>query len=594
MDDHDAAVSRGSAERRGWLEPWFAWLDSALHRELLRLRTRYPLSLDELHGLYISDTFVDALLGAREGESFIRDVARIDERRQALRRELAERPTPVAHVSGEFGLGFAEACTLVICLAPEIELRYRTIYAYLADDVRKRLPTVELCVRLIGNDLDVATLLDARAPLFAHGLVEAVKSADEPAWLGAGLALADPVRTYLLGIDVDRPAARSAKRRVVLVECGDSSSCAAAVADEEGCELVHVDERCDRPLTEVLIRARLRGQLLHAPTPGGADAVGAMLAAPVHLVLGPEWQPHLGGVDFETTNGPRVTPATAARARHALATLAQPVRLSYTWDDLVLPAPTTARLRELASALAARDKVFDEWGFRRLSGGYSSVRVLFSGASGTGKTMSAAVIAREVGLELFQVDVSAVVSKYIGDTEKNLERIFRAAEGSDVLLLFDEADALFGKRSEVADAHDRYANIEASYLLQRVERYDGVLILATNLTANLDEAFSRRLHGEIEFPLPDERAREQLWRKAFPPPAPIGDDVNPALLAAQFQLSGGDIRNVALAAAFLAAHERAPIGLAHVMRALARQRHRQGKLPTLAEFGQYLHLVRAE
>jgi SpoVK/Ycf46/Vps4 family AAA+-type ATPase len=277
-----------------------------------------------------------------------------------------------------------------------------------------------------------------------------------------------------------------------------------------------------------------------------------------------------------------------------LATLAQPVRLSYTWDDLVLPAPTTARLRELASALAARDKVFDEWGFRRLSGGYSSVRVLFSGASGTGKTMSAAVIAREVGLELFQVDVSAVVSKYIGDTEKNLERIFRAAEGSDVLLLFDEADALFGKRSEVADAHDRYANIEASYLLQRVERYDGVLILATNLTANLDEAFSRRLHGEIEFPLPDERAREQLWRKAFPPPAPIGDDVKPALLAAQFQLSGGDIRNVALAAAFLAAHERAPIGLAHVMRALARQRHRQGKLPTLAEFGQYLHLVRAE
>jgi SpoVK/Ycf46/Vps4 family AAA+-type ATPase len=270
------------------------------------------------------------------------------------------------------------------------------------------------------------------------------------------------------------------------------------------------------------------------------------------------------------------------------------VPLVYGWDDLVLPAPTAARLREFAGALVSRGEVFDGWGFRRLAGGHCSLRVLFTGASGTGKTMSAAVIARQAGLELFQVDISAVVSKYIGETEKNLEAVFRVAEGSDVLLFFDEADALFGKRSEVSDAHDRYANIEAAYLLQRVERYDGVLILATNIAANMDEAFGRRLHAEIEFPLPDEQARERLWRKAFPPAAPVAADVDPALLARQFQLTGGEIRNVALASAFLAAYEGRPIGLAHVMRSLARQRHRQGKLPTLAEFGQYLHLVRAE
>jgi hypothetical protein len=441
------------------------------------------------------------------------------------------------------------------------------------------------------------TLLDSRSSLFTDGLVEVVRTASEPTWRGAGLLLADPVRMHLLGIDRTRASARAAPRRVVLVESGDSGRSATVLASQERCEVAQVGEKHsahDRPLTDLLIRARLRGQVLHAPTPGAADAVEAILAAPIHLVLGREWLPHLGAVEFETVIGPRVTPATAARSRHALATLAQPVRLTYTWNDLVLPSPTMARLRELASALASRDTVFDEWGFRRLSGGHSSVRMLFSGASGTGKTMSAAVLAREVGLELFQVDVSAVVSKYIGETEKNLEAIFRAAEGSDVVLLFDEADALFGKRSEVADAHDRYANIETSYLLQRMERYDGVLILATNLTANMDEAFSRRLHGEIQFPLPDEPARQELWRKAFPSVAPVGDDVTPALLAAQFQITGGDIRNVALAAAFLASHECAPIGLAHVMRALARQRHRQGKIPTLAEFGQYLHLVRAD
>jgi adenylate kinase family enzyme len=288
----------------------------------------------------------------------------------------------------------------------------------------------------------------------------------------------------------------------------------------------------------------------------------------------------------------------AQRARDqcgsGLQTLARPVEPVYGWDDLVLPPASLLRLHELAAAIRHRHQVFDAWSFRRLSGGFSSVRVLFSGASGTGKTMSAAVIAGELGLQLCRVDLSSVVSKYIGETEKNLERVFAAAEDANALLMFDEADALFGKRSDVSDAHDRYANIEVAYLLQRMETYDGVLLLATNMAANMDEAFSRRLHLEIEFPLPDELARERLWRRALPEAAPVAGDLDHAFLARMFPLSGGEIRNVALSAAFLAAHEEQPIGMDQLVRAIARQRRRQGKLPTAAEFKDYLHLVRTE
>jgi hypothetical protein len=456
---------------------------------------------------------------------------------------------------------------------------------------------VDLCTRLTGGG---PALLDPCSPIFAEGLVDVVREVAAPTWRGAGLLLCDPVRTYLLDLDRTSGAERPDAPRVLLVDTDDPAPTAEALAAAEGSrEVVHLRPAqlgagCRSALRDALLRARLHGAVLHAAEPGCPDAVAAVLAAPLHLVLGRDWRPHVGDVAHEAVPAPPASPLARARASHALATLAQRVELAHTWDDLVLPAATMARLRELSSAVSRREQVFGDWGFRRSSGGYSSLRMLFTGESGTGKTMSAAVVAHEAGLELFQVDVSAVVSKYIGETEKNLERIFRAAEGSDALLFFDEADALFGKRSEVSDAHDRYANIEASYLLQRVERYDGVLVLATNLAVNMDEAFSRRIHGEIEFPLPDEAARKTLWRKAFPRGAPLGEDVDAALLAAQFPLTGGEIRNIALAAAFLAAHERTPIEASHVMRSIARQRHRQGKLPTFAEFGEYLRLVRVE
>ena len=202
------------------------------------------------------------------------------------------------------------------------------------------------------------------------------------------------------------------------------------------------------------------------------------------------------------------------------------------------------------------------WGFGRKLAQGKGVTALFAGPSGTGKTMAAEVIAGELGLDLYKIDLAGVVSKYIGETEKNLDRIFAAAEDANAILFFDEADALFGKRSEVRDAHDRYANIEIAYLLQKMEEYDGVAILATNLRSNLDEAFVRRLAFTVHFPFPDEADRRRIWRGIWPAATPLAADVDLDFLAAQFKLSGGNIKNIALAAAFLAAADGRPVAMA--------------------------------
>jgi SpoVK/Ycf46/Vps4 family AAA+-type ATPase len=286
--------------------------------------------------------------------------------------------------------------------------------------------------------------------------------------------------------------------------------------------------------------------------------------------------------------------AARAAGGAGLGAIAERVDAEPTWDDLVLPEATLRRLRELADAIRARHRVFDSWDFGRATTGRSGVRVLLSGPSGTGKTMSTSVLARDLGLELYRIDLSAVVSKYIGETEKNLERVLSAAERSNALLLFDEADALFGKRSEVSDSHDRYANIEIAFLLQRIEAFDGVLLLATNLPGNLDDAFARRMQFHLEFPLPDRVARERLWRQAIPAAAPRADDLDPAFLAGMFPLAGGDIRSAALQAAFLAAHADEPIGMRHLVRAVARLRRQHGKLPSAAEFKEYVKYARED
>ncbi|MEJ3746713.1 ATP-binding protein [Actinomycetes bacterium KLBMP 9797] len=264
------------------------------------------------------------------------------------------------------------------------------------------------------------------------------------------------------------------------------------------------------------------------------------------------------------------------------------VRPRRTWEDLIVPPDDARQLRELAARHRGRDVVYRQWGFPSVPS--TGTVALFAGPSGTGKTLAAEVVAGELGLDLYKVDLSAVVSKYIGETEKNLERIFGAAAAGDLVLFFDEADALFGKRSEVSDAHDRYANIEVAYLLQRLETYDGLVVLATNLQRNIDQAFLRRISFAVDFVLPEEEQRRAIWARSFPAGAPTVD-LDLDFLARQFKITGGVIHNAALGAAFRAADDGSPITMRHVALALKREFQKLGRLRTEVEFERYFHLV---
>lgn len=257
--------------------------------------------------------------------------------------------------------------------------------------------------------------------------------------------------------------------------------------------------------------------------------------------------------------------AGRSQSRPQLDDLARRIEANTGWDDLVLPEPQLALLREIALHLKHYRTVYEEWGFAGKGPRGTGISALFSGASGTGKTTAAEILANELRLDLYRIDLSSVVSKYIGETEKNLRRIFDAAESGGAILLFDEADALFGKRSEVRDSHDRYANIEVSYLLQRIENYRGLAILTTNMRSALDPAFLRRIRFIVTFPFPDASQRSGIWRRMFPPATPLsGLDWD---RLAQLNVAGGNIRNIALNAAFLAAADRQPVTMSHILRA---------------------------
>jgi len=270
-----------------------------------------------------------------------------------------------------------------------------------------------------------------------------------------------------------------------------------------------------------------------------------------------------------------------------LGQLAQPVATAHGFPDLVLPADKLDSLREIVRRVRHRRTVMEQWGFGELSARGRGLVALFFGPSGTGKTMAADVIAHELGMQLFRIDLAGVVSKYIGETEKNLRAVFEEADRADAVLFFDEADALFGKRSEVKDAHDRYANIEIDYLLQRIEQFEGVAILATNVRGHLDPAFLRRIHITVEFALPQEAERRGLWQRSFPPAAPRAADIDWDFLAGRFELSGGAIRSAAFGAAFLAAERARAIGMPEIVRALHGELAKAGRRVAAADFGHY-------
>ncbi len=274
-----------------------------------------------------------------------------------------------------------------------------------------------------------------------------------------------------------------------------------------------------------------------------------------------------------------------------LESLAHPIVPRRQWFDLVLPDDRNQQLKEICSYVKYRTRVYEQWGFdRKLSSG-KGLTALFSGAPGTGKTMTAEVLAGDLRLELYKIDLSSVVSKYIGETEKHLSRIFEAGEASNAILFFDEADALFGKRTQVSDARDRYANLEVSYLLQRLEEYEGIVILATNFRRNMDDAFLRRLNFTVDFPLPAEKERRLIWDRILPEELPRSENLDLAFMARQFELAGGNIRNIALTAAFLAAEDNSEMTMNHLIRATQREYQKMGKVLREEEFGKYAELI---
>jgi ATPase family associated with various cellular activities (AAA)/Winged helix domain, variant len=271
--------------------------------------------------------------------------------------------------------------------------------------------------------------------------------------------------------------------------------------------------------------------------------------------------------------------ACRRRARPRMDDLAQRIERDAGWDDIVLPEPQMRALRAIAAQVRHRAQVYEDWGFGEKAGGRGlSVSALFSGPSGAGKTLAAEVLGTALDLDVYRIDLASVVSKWIGETEKNLRRVFDAADEGCAILLFDEADALFGKRSEVRDSHDRYANIEVSYLLQRLEAYRGLTILTTNLRSHIDEAFLRRLRFVIDFPFPSPSERAEIWARTFPPQTPT-EGLDRKLLA-QLNVVGGSIRNIALNAAFIAADRERPVGMAEVLAAARLEYEKAGRAMT--------------
>lgn len=635
-----------------------ARLDAALGREVLRLRTRYQLSLDEFRGLFISDEQVDAVLG--RAPSLPPDWATLP----------AREPHPALDaISAMFGLSDVETDILLLAVAPDLDPAYATLIAYLNDDVRRRWPTADVTRRLFGN----ATALDPGSTLFASRLLLPIEPTERIAAPLAEFA-PNPILTNHLtgaGIADNRglalepavagdpgplaavlPLLAAGETPLVLLTGTRAENVTTAVrALNRSVVRVSLAADTQARLRDGILAARLSGALLLAePDVATLPAMAPLLrAARVPIILklpdDPGWRPALSGlpaveIAFTTPDATsrrqlwadalrragvhadaavlaetadrfrlsqrqieaaaeslRIASATPDRtalltaARHQagaeLGGLAQRLDTTHSWSDLVLPTATMRLLRHLAGAIRHRERVYLDWGF----GGGPGVTALFSGGPGTGKSMSASVLAREAGLDIWRIDLSSVVSKYIGETEKHLDRIFALARDGNAILFFDEADALFGKRSEVKDAHDRYANIEVAFLLQRLEAFDGVVILASNLARNVDPAFSRRMHFVIEFALPDAALRERLWRASIPGRAPLATDVDLAFLARQFAFAGGDIRVAALDAAFAAAADDTSIDMTRLCQAVSRQLLKQGKVPAASDFRPYQALL---
>jgi winged helix domain-containing protein/ATPase family protein associated with various cellular activities (AAA) len=645
----------------------FDELERAVRAAVEGVAASDPSPLDPFRGLYVSDE--QALRLARE-----QDVGEIDAR--------------LAEASARLGLSELERSVLAACAAPELSPRYGRLYAYLHDDVTRKLASPRLAARLLAGtgaaEGEVLACFAADRPLRARGALRVLDAGGPVPLAERQVKAADRIAAFLLGTALDEPA-RDGRLRVVPPPAYDPGRSATveelrgALAVDSTLAVVVAGPDADailamalgRPLAVLdaaqvpdatavldaeLAAALTDGQLcfdgLERLDPGERTRVQLALAArderSLFCTASREAAVALGDATVLVIEAPMPSlaerrevwaaltaaenvdevaakfrlsvrqiaeGAEAARlaaasrgdgtplpadldlgARQASSTrigeLATRLEPAFDWDDLVLPERQCEVLASISGYLRHRDLVLSEWGYERAVARDQGLKVLFAGESGTGKTMAGQVIAHDLGLELFRIDLATIVSKYIGETEKNLDRIFDAADGSNAILFFDEADALFGKRSEVRDSHDRYANIEVAYLLQKMESYAGAVILATNFRQNLDEAFLRRLDFVIDFPFPESEDRERIWRLLLPEQAPLAADIDVPFLATQFKLSGGSIRNVSLAAAFLAAEDSGSIAMGHLIRGVALEYGKLGRLTLESDFDRFHELIK--
>lgn len=599
------------------LAAWETYADALLDNEILAL------------GPTADDPLQEAVL-RRLGESGLDDKAkkritrRLEDADEALSASIADPTTPYDFVVWNAGLDAVAARVLALAAAIEIEPSRQRVARVLAGT--QAGGASQGLVRRLFGEAGVASVLPDGG-LSRTCLLEPVETAGP--WSSQALHVARPVVAAFLGAahrDDDLPAdavlvwdsaVDPEGDGFVLVSGGDQTS-----RRRIGMERVAGSRFVVTPLpsTEREWRAVVRhcaafGCAAICETDGNLDSHARhwIDRSPVSIVLASRRQvrvdalperefveftvPAAEGVDPETGHhidaeqrrlAQKALPSVGGDLDAALRRVATGHLDSFavrttpgrSWNELVLPESQLAQLGELVERYRHRSQVYHRWGFTARPS--TGVTALFSGPSGTGKTMTAEIVATDLGLDLYRVDLSAVVSKYIGETEKNLESVFAASSAGNLVLFFDEADALFGKRTEVSDARDRYANIETSYLLQRLERYEGVVILATNLRNNIDSAFLRRVDLSVEFEMPDERHRRRIWEVVFPKVAPL-DGVDFDVLAGEFEMSGGAIRNAAVHSAFLAAAGESSITMDHVLTGVQREFQKEGRLRTQAD-----------
>ncbi len=695
-------------------------IDLIINLNLEKWRAEHSEGVDDLQGLYISESEVNAILQAPpyqlkvdvrsnpqhdKIETITREI-----NRKKIESIKAGKELRLHLLSQLFHLQSCEADILLICLVPELDLRYEKLYSYLQDDVTKKRPTVDLVINLLSSFMEdklrMREIFSPPAPLIRNHLVY-LTADDQLPLLSRSIKVDERIISFILGsseidqrirnfsaiIEPDRSLgdiilSDDTKNTVIeLIKPGmkvpvlffhgsygtGKKLMAEAICRELNTPLFVVDcgalkgNDCSETIRFILREALLQNSALYlegfdslldsgvnikyllqeldlfpnwvflsgerAWKPTGILKnhcfINISYPMPSFALRKKLWESFLNGnisddVDtgalaskFKLSGGQIRDAIFTARniamvnggstlsmddlyqgcktqSNRNLTAFARKIEPVYTWEDLILPKDIKKQLKEVSGHIKYRGTVYTDWGFDKKFSMGKGLNVLFSGPSGTGKTMTAEIIAREAGLDLYKIDLSGVVSKYIGETEKNLGTIFKEAETSNAVLFFDEADALFGKRSEVKDAHDRYANIEIGYLLQKMEEYEGVVILATNLSRNIDDAFLRRIQFMVEFPFPDEIQRKLIWTGIFPKDAPVSEDIDYKFLSEKLKLAGGNIKNIVLTAAFYAAEESSEIGMHHIMHAAKREYQKIGKPFLKTDFEPYYELIEAD